>query len=297
MITKPSRRKSARQAGWGTTSISTCTCDDDLAHLIPPVETTPAPLADLAALPHIHEALQHHDLFPEKHSVDPGSVDAEAVVKSQQDQGIDLFGPTRDDAHWQERQGTGFAASPFVVKWQQECATCPAGTTRSSWTTVQDRRGKPVITSTCAVQDGGPCPHRQACTRTQAASPRRTLTIRPQARSQALQASRQREREADFKTQDHQRAGIEGTLSPAVRAGGLRQARSRGQANVHLQQALTATALNLSRLYAWLIGPSRATTRQAAFVRLVKQRASMRLLRAVRQQYPQGRRANVCLCQ
>ncbi len=41
---------------------------------------------------------------------------------------------------------------------------------------------------------------------------------------------------------------------------------------VHLQHALTAAALNFARLYAWLIGQSRATTRQPAFVRLAKQR-------------------------
>jgi hypothetical protein len=34
-----------------------------------------------------------------------------------------------------------------------------------------------VIKMKFAMQDCGPCPHRQACTQTQAASPRRTLTI------------------------------------------------------------------------------------------------------------------------
>jgi transposase len=204
---------------------------------------------------------------------DTGYVDAEALVNSQQDYGVDLFGPTRDDYHWQAREETGFAAKHFVVDWQRECATCPAGKTSSSWTPAQDRRGNPVVKIKFALQDCGPCPHRQACTQTQAASPRRTLTIRPQARYQALQAARQREREVEFKTQYNQRAGVEGTLSQAVRACGLRQARDLGQAKVHLQQALTAAALNLSRLYAWLIGQSRATTRQAAFVRLVKRRA------------------------
>jgi hypothetical protein len=38
----------------------------------------------------------------------------------------------------------------------------------------------------------------------QAVSPRRTLTIRPQARSQALQVARQREKETEFATQYHQ---------------------------------------------------------------------------------------------
>ena len=276
-----------REQGWvGYKVHLTETCDDDLPHLITHVETTSAPLSDLAALPRIHETLQRHELLPERHLVDTGYMDAEAFVHSQHDDGVDLFGPTRDDDHWQAREGTGFAAEQFVVDWQGECATCPAGKTRSSWTPAQDRRGNPVITIKFAMQDGGPCPHRQACTQTQATSPRRTLTIRPQARSQALQASRQRQAMEGFKEQYNQRAGIEGTLSQGIRACGLRQARYRGQANVQLQHALTAAALNLARLYAWLIGQSRATTRQPAFVRLVKQRASMRLVLRVRQQYP-----------
>jgi transposase len=73
-----------------------------------------------------------------------------------------------------------------------------------------------------------------------------------------------------FKMPYNQRAGIEGTLSQGVRVGGLRQARYCGQANVRLQQALTAVALNFSRLFAWLIGPSPARTRHVAFVRLTR---------------------------
>lgn len=261
-----------RDTGWvGYKVHLTETCDEDLPHLITHVETTSAPLSDLAALPHIHEALEQRDLLPERHVVDTGYVDADALVHSQQDYGVDLFGPSRDDYHWQAREKTGFAAEQFEVDWAQERALCPAGKTSSSWTPAQDRRGNSVIKIKFAVQDCGPCPHRQVCTQAQAASPRRTLTIRPQARYQALQAARRREEQEEFKTQYNQRAGVEGTISQAVRVGGLRQARYRGQAKVQLQQALTAAALNLVRLSAWLIGQARATTRQAAFVRLVKQ--------------------------
>jgi transposase len=127
-----------------------------------------------------------------------------------------------------------------------------------------------VIKIKFAMQDCGPCPHRQAWTQTQAASPRRTLTIRPQDRYQALQAARQRQASETFPPLYDQRAGIEGTLSQGIRVFGLRQARYRGQAKVHLQHALTAAALNFSRLFAWLMGQARATTRKPAFVRLAK---------------------------
>ena len=249
------------------------TCDDDSPHLITHVETTPAPVADDATVPLIHEALQQRDLLPGVHLVDTGYVDAEELVSSQQQYGVDLFGPTREDYHWQAREGTGFAADQFVVDWQQECATCPAGQTSSSWTPAQDRRGNPVIKIKFAMQDCRPCPSREQCTHSQSATPRRVLTVRPQQQYQALQAARQRQATQAFKTVYAARAGIEGTLSQGIRAFGLRQARYRGLEKVHLQQILTATALNLCRMYAWLTEQPRAQTRQAAFVRLAKKRA------------------------
>src|SRR5205807_7669247 len=53
------------------------TCDDDSPHLITHVETTPAPVADDATVPLIHEALAERDLLPGVHIVDTGYVDAE----------------------------------------------------------------------------------------------------------------------------------------------------------------------------------------------------------------------------
>jgi len=188
------------------------TCDDDTPHLITHIETTPAPAADDEAIPCIHEALAAHQLLPEKHIVDTGYVDAEELVSSQQQYGVDLFGPTREDYHWQAREGTGFEASQFVLDWQHECATCPAGQTSSSWTPAQDRRGKPVIKIKFAVQDCRPCPSREQCTHSQSASPRRVLTVRPEPRYLALQAARQRQATQEFKTAYAARAGIEGTL-------------------------------------------------------------------------------------
>jgi len=237
------------------------------------VETTLAPVADDATVPLIHEALAERDLLPEVHIVDTGYVDAEELVSSQQQYGVDLFGPTREDYHWQAREGTGFEASQFVVDWQHECATCPAGQRSHSWTPAQDRRGNPVIKIKCAMQDCRPCPSPEQCTHSQSASPRRVLTVRPHQQYLALQAARHRQATQAFKTTYATRAGIEGTLSQGIRAFGLRQARYRGQGKVHLQQVFTATALNLCRMYAWLTEQPRAKTRQAAFVRLAKKRA------------------------
>ena len=58
------------------------TCDDELPPLITHVETTPAPMADDATIPRIHQALAERDLLPEVHLVDTGYVDAAELVHS-----------------------------------------------------------------------------------------------------------------------------------------------------------------------------------------------------------------------
>ena len=78
-----------------------------------------------------------------------------------------------------------------------------------------------------------------------------------------------REAEAAFAAEYRRRAGIEGTLSAAVRSMHLRRSRYVGLAKTHLQHLLIATATNLVRLGAWLAGEPLARTRQSAFVRLL----------------------------
>jgi transposase len=102
------------------------------------------------------------------------------LVHSRQDYDVDLFGPTREDDHWQARENNGFAASHFDIDWQHECATCPAGKISSSWSKVEDRRGNPVIKIKFAVQDCRSCLSRSQCTQSQSNSPRRVLTVRPE---------------------------------------------------------------------------------------------------------------------
>lgn len=207
-----------------TSAHLTETCDDDFPHLITHVETTPAPQADDEAIPHIHAALAFHDLLPQKHVVDTGYVDAQELVQSRQNYDVDLFGPTREDYHWQARENSGFAASHFDIDWLHECATCPAGKVSSSWSPSQDRRGNPVIKIKFAMQD---------CLLSYASAmhahtvnfPRRVLTVRPELQYQALQAARQRQATQEFKTAYNRRVGIEGTLSQGIRAFELRQAR------------------------------------------------------------------------
>ena len=65
-----------------------------------------------------------------------------------------------------------------------------------------------------------------------------------------------------------QRAGAESLMSQAVRACAVRRSRYIGQARTHLQHVLTAVAVNLIRLVAWIHDPHPTPTRISAFARL-----------------------------
>jgi transposase len=100
---------------------------------------------------------------------------------------------------------------------------------------------------------------------------RRTLTIRPEEQYKALQAAREREQTPEYAREYARRAGVEGTISQAVRGFGARRCRYIGAAKTHLQQVLTATAINVVRIGNWLAEVPLAKTRQSAFVKLMRQ--------------------------
>jgi transposase len=241
------------------------TCEDDAPHLISHVATTPAPIADGDVTPQIHHDLRDQDLLPGKHLADTGYVDAELLVRSRQEYGVDLIGPTRADYKWQAKAAAGFAASAFVIDWKGQQATCPEGRTSSSWTPAVDRGHNEVITIKFARKDCQACPSRAHCTR----GKRRTITVRPQNQYLALQAARSRETSEEFQKEYAKRAGIEGTISQGVRTCGLRRTRYVGEAKTHLQHVATAAAVNVLRISSWLMDKPREQTRTPAFVKLI----------------------------
>src|SRR5262249_46189299 len=114
----------------------------------------------------------------------------------------------------------------------------------------RDVSGDPVVRirfdrATCRA-----CPVRSACTTAKEAP--RQLTVRPQAHHEALQAARQRQETPACKVQYALRSGVESSLSQGIRRFDLRQSRYLGLARTHLQQLLTATAMNVVRVIAWL---------------------------------------------
>jgi len=244
------------------------TCAEECPRLITNVETTAAPTADNVTLPDIHSSLKAKDLLPRTHLVDSGYIAADLLVATEKEYGLDLCGPPRANYHWQAQAATGFAAADFTIDWQRQQAICPAGHASSTWRPTIDRRGNAVISIKFATRDCRPCPHRPDCTRTTLG--RRMLTIRPYEQFQALQHARARQQTEEYKKEYAQRAGVEGTISQAVGAFGLRRARYFGFLKTRFQHVLTATALNFVRISEWLAGTPLAKTRKSAFVRLME---------------------------
>jgi transposase len=241
------------------------TCEDDAPHLISHVATTAAPVADSDVTPRIHQELRGQDLLPAKHLVDTGYVDAELLVSSRQQYGVNLIGPTRADHQWQAQAAAGFAARAFTIDWEKQQATCPQGQRSSSWSPAVDRGHNQVIKIKFATSDCQACPRRAQCTQAK----RRSITVRPQEQYLALQAARERESSEEFKQEYARRAGVEGTISQGVRACGLRRARYVGAAKAHLQHLATAAAINVLRISSWLMDRPREQTRTPAFVSLL----------------------------
>ena len=242
------------------------TCEDDQVHLITNVETTPAVAADVDQTAPIHAALAAKGLLPGDHLLDAGYVDGELLVDSQAEHGVRLVGPVRPDVSWQAKAGGGFDISHFVIDWEARRVTCPEGKTSVLWQPGRDRWGNEVVHTEFARRECLACGSRPLCTR--ARTEGREMTLRPRERHEALQAARVEQETAAWKAEYARRAGIEGTLSEGVRGFGLRRCRYIGLAKAHLQHVITAAAMNLSRLAAWLAETPRAKTRASRFARL-----------------------------
>ena len=238
------------------------TCDDDTPHLITHVHTTESTQQDVDATVPIHEALAAKSQLPSDHIADAGYVDAELLVNSSDDYGVDLIGPVKPNVSWQAREG-GYTSDEFQIDWEKKKAICPQGEMSVYWQLKEDRFGNPGIhirfpRSRCIV-----CVSRTQCTRGKQGY--RAIFIRPQAQYEALLEARRKQETPEWKKRYDRRAGVEGTNSQGVRRFGLRQARYIGLAKTHLQHVLTAAAINIVRFSNWVSGVPLAKTRTSAF--------------------------------
>jgi transposase len=240
--------------------------DSPTFNIITHVQTTLAATPDVAVTADIHQALAAKRLLPETHTVDEGYLDADLLVTSREQYGVDLLGPVPRDTSWQAHTQQGFALADFVIDWQARQVTCPTGRLSRIWSPSHDTTNNPVIHVQFAANDCSPCPLRTACTR--AKTNPRALKLRTQPQHEALQAARQRQQTDDFRLQYAGRAGVEGTLAQATRAFGLRRTPYLGLLKSHLHHVLIAASINLTRLVAFLREVKPAQTHRSRFVAL-----------------------------
>lgn len=257
------KKRETTWLGYKVHLTETCDASPEVPHLIVQVETTVANVQDVEVTATIQQELAQAELLPEEQIVDTGYVDADLLVSSQQDHGIQLVGPVLSDNSWQAKAGKGFEAAHFQIDWQAICATCPQGQQSARWTPLSDPVRIEIVfaRTTCAT-----CPRRTDCTRSQTTG--RVLHVRPQEAQEALLARRKAQETPLFRQRYATRAGIEGTLSQGVRRMGLRRARYDGLQKTHLQHVLIAVAINLVRIDAVLTGIPRGQTRQSPFASL-----------------------------
>jgi transposase len=255
-----------RETAWtGYTVHLTEACEPDRPGLLTSVETTVATTPDAGAIEAIQAHLADRKLLPTEHLLDAGYIRAPLLVRSQQTYGITVLGPLQPDSSWQGRAGAGFAAGDFSLDWDHAVATCPQGKRSSTWRPVTGGGGQPAIQIHFRRADCGVCPLKVQCTR----ADRRSLTIQPRPVQEAIRQARTRQACPTVRATYAVRAGVEGTISQAVRRTGIRVARYRGLAKTHLQHVCTAVALNLIRLAAWYQGTDRVTTRQSPYARIM----------------------------
>jgi transposase len=261
------RYRTKRDTHWlGYMVHYTETCDRKKISLITHVHTTPATVHDSQCTALIQEALGERKLTPREHIVDAAYVDAELLVKSAQEHRITLVGPTRPTPGWQTKVAGAYRSDQFTVDWDRKQVQCPQGKWSLPWRDPRKPGRNAWFAARFRTQDCATCAMRNLCTR----SPRqaRFLHLLPRAQYEALQTARVTHTTEAGQKQYARRAGIEGTISQSVRAFGARRTRYRGLPKTHLQQVLTAVAINVRRIIAWFDEVPKATTRTSHFAAL-----------------------------
>lgn len=256
-----------RGTGWiGYKVHLTETCEQQAPHVITHVATTDATVGDSDLTPVIHDGLAERGLLPDEHAVDSGYTSAALVLQARDQYQVELLGPLRANTSRQSSSTEGgFDQSHFTIDWDNQHVKCPQGNLNSAWRT-ETSRGLPLIQVSFRQRDCGPCPARAQCT-TAKAKPR-NLTLRPREQHELLNQARHEQTTRQWKQRYNIRAGVEGTISQAVRATGTRRTRYTGLDKTHLAHLLAACAVNLIRIDAWLTGTPLGTTRTSHFAEL-----------------------------
>jgi hypothetical protein len=232
------------------------------------VVTTDATVADTEVTETVHQGLAAGKLLPDEHDVDAGYVTAAHIVTARDEYGIELVGPVGLDTCHENHEGEHFTQSAFTIDWQARKVTCPQGKTSASWSNQRKSSGTPIARVHFTAGDCSNCPVRAKCTKAANGTWGRSLTLLPQAQQEALEARRREQLTDEWKQRYNIRAGVEGTVSQAVRRTSIRRTRYTGLPKTHLGHVFAATAINVIRLDAWLTGTPLGETRVSHLARL-----------------------------
>jgi transposase len=254
----------AGKAWLGYKSHLTETCDEAAPRLITDVQTTWATEADNQVCPRIQKALLDKGLKPDEHYFDAGYSSMSNLLHSRSVR-IEMLSPMRTVASWQSQALKGLGLASFFIDWDSKKVQCPNGKSSSIWSESQNERQKPVIHIRFAQSDCQVCPLKVDCTKASA----RSLKLYSRDWHEALEAARLQQKTLRFKEKYRIRAGIEGTISMAVRDCDLRHSPFIGLAKTSLHALLVASALNLIRAFNWLDDVPLATTRKSPLAKKV----------------------------
>jgi transposase len=245
------------QAWEGYQTHWTETCAADQPHLITHVAVVTATTRDVELLPQIHADLARLGLLPAEHLVDAGYTSTDNFLDSWRRYGVRMVGPLSLGGNWQSGLPDGITVEQFEIDWQHQTVRCPQGQISTRWQPFVDTDGQPGVRVGFPKSACDACAVRARCTKDSRTGRRLVLTEHYQFRHDA----RRYQESPEFKQEYARRAGMEGTVSAAVRSHHARRSRYLGQAKSELQAFLTAIAINIQRSARWLLGERPAQTR------------------------------------
>lgn len=253
------------KAWLGYKSHFTETCDENAPRILTHVQSVAATEHDSQACPRIQAALAAKGLAPQEHYLDMG-YNSLANLLASRAADIAIFSPMRILSQWQSRQVDGLGLETFFIDWAAQKVQCPNAKFSKTWFERANEQGLAIIRIRFDAKDCQVCPLQAKCTK----APARSLKLYPKDWHETLKQARKDQKSPEFKEKYRIRAGIEGTISMAVRDCDLRHSPFIGLAKTSLHALLVASALNVIRAFNWIDDVPLATTRKS---RLAKKAA------------------------
>ncbi len=245
------------------------TCEDpdqnETPNLITNVHTTAGTTPDNSATVPIHRDLAERGLAPAEHCLDSGHPSMPTLAAARREHGITMITPLLGDSSRQAKTRNGYNREDFTIDYDTRTATCPQGQTSAHWN-PQVRDGIEKIHIAFPQRACWTCDAQPACTTSKVR--RRAITVYPREIHELQQATRAVQDSKHWRRLYQRRAGIEGTINQAANSIGLRKARYRGHKKVTLEHYLGATAINITRLDAYLTHQPLDHTHTSRLIRL-----------------------------